>query len=358
MIEAEIYRQGNPWQNKVYQRMAEFLIDKGVTTFGKSKGGKMYKHLLRIEQAELNFITKEIFKATEERFDDHKAGDSNRALTNTAASQPYCFNLVIYLNQHKEEIANKLFSKLLEKNIFITHIEPEFTPNKTESIGDQSEIGGTDADIAVFYTYENDKKGVLLIEFKFIEAEFSVCSSYKGSSKKKDETHQEKEERIRKTKEIQTTCSSIEFYPKLLQTKENSSCGYKRKYDNWELTENSKVIDINKIISSSACPFRFGLNQLWRNMLLAEQVARARKLDEFGFWVLSPSGNDEYLWKQKKSEKLGETEKQFRNILTDQGNNQFRKVYLDSIFDELRKIVSEINDKAWLSELEKKYRIQ
>lgn len=358
MNEAEIYKEGNPWQNKVYQRMSEFLDRKGVTEYGKSKGGKLCKHLLTIEQAELNFITKEIFKATKERFDDHKAGDRNRALTNTAASQPYCFNLVIYLNQHKEEIANKLFSKLLGKEISVINIEPEFTPTKEESIGDQSAIGGTDADIAVFYTYENNKNGVLLIEFKYIEAEFSVCSSYKGPSKKKEENIQEKEERIKRKNEIQTICSSKEFYQKLLQTKKTSICGYKRKYDNWELTGKSKVFDLNKIKSLSACPFRFGLNQLWRNMLLAEQVARTRELDEFCFWVFSPIGNNRYLWKQNESEKQGETERKFRDIMTDQGNKQFRKVYLESIFDELHDIVTKKDDKTWLTELENKYRIQ
>ena len=344
--EQNVYQIGNKWQKKVYKKMSEFLeSNPEIKSFGLSKNGNRYKHLLTEEQSHLNFITPEIHTSTRLRFDEHKAGDLNRILTNTAASQPYCFNLIIYLQQH-QNLANKLFSDLLGKELQIQHLEPEFTPNKCEkivgfelplgadeTIGDQNlKLGfGTDADIAVFYRYDNNKKGILLIEFKFIEAEFSVCTSF------------------RKKKDIQPICSSNNFNKELVEPR-NTLCGY-NKYFNWNLTEKSKVIDGNKIKSLSFCPFRYGLNQLWRNMLLAEQVSSARQCDEFGFWVFSPIENDEYLWNK------GETEKEFRDILTELGNKHFQKVYLESIFDKLNLFVSDANDKDWLKLMEKKYRI-
>jgi hypothetical protein len=341
----EVYQIGNPWQKKVYSSMAAYLESfQEVKSYGVSRNGNVYKHLLTTDQSRLNFINDEIYVATNERFAKHKAGDLNRILTNTAASQPYCFNLIVYLQQHLY-LADKLFSDLIGKQISIKHLEPEFTPNKCnnivnfertedESLGDQNpklEIG-TDADIAVFYTFEDNKKGVLLIEFKFIESEFSVCSSY---SNKKD---------------IQSTCDSGNFYKEFIEIK-NSLCGYNR-YKNWELTEKSKVFNNAKIKTLSACPFRFGLNQLWRNMLLSEKVASSRKCDEFGFWVFSPIQNDKYLWKNN------ETESQFRSILTDQGNTHFKKVHLETLFDKLREIISKNTDKEWLDAMEKKYRIE
>jgi len=295
---ATVYQTGNQWQKKVYQKMSQFLDSiPEIKLFGQSSHGNTYKHLITEEQSEFNFITTEIYEATKNRFDQHKAGDLHRALTNTAASQPYCFNLIIHL-QSNQLLANKLFSSLLGKEVNISHLEPEFTPNKCnningferlkdesiEKLGPNSKIG-TDADIAVFYTYENSKKGILLIEFKFIEAEFSVCTSYKNKQ------------------DIRHTCSSENFYKEFVETR-NKLCGY-NQYLNWQLTETSKVIDGIKIKSLSSCPFSFGLNQLWRNMLLAEQVASARQCDEFGFWVFSSIENDEYLWKK------GETEKEF-----------------------------------------------
>lgn len=327
--------------------MSAYLETKGVLSFGQSANGNAFKHLLTEEQSEYNFITKEIYLATLNRFNDHKAGDLKRILTNTAASQPYCFNLIIYLQQHLE-LANKLFSVLLNKQVKVIHIEPEFTPNTCvniegfersidESIGDQVGKKGTDADIAVFYNYQNNKKGLILIEFKFIEAEFSTCSSYREKS------------------QIKPICDSHEYFELLVEQKKvdslkNYLCGY-NKYLNWQLTKESMVLDIKTINSSSHCPFRFGLNQLWRNMILAERVASTRNCDEFGFWVFSPSENDKYLWRN------GEIESQFRAILTEQGNECFRKVHLDSIFEILHEIVSEENDRYWLNKMEERYRI-
>lgn len=324
--------------------MAEYLeANPEIKSFGYSARGTSYKHLLTVEQSKFNFITDEILTATKERFGKHKAGDLHRILTNTAASQPYCFNLIIYLQQHPL-LADKLFSDLFGKQVKVHHLEPEFTPNlcdningferiSDESIGDQNlKLGiGTDADIAVFYSYDNDKKGILLVEFKFIEAEFSVCSSFSDK------------------KSIQPICNSEMFFPEMIEAK-NILCGY-NKYFNWGLTAKSKAIDGNKIKAVSSCPFRYGLNQLWRNMLLAEQVASARRCDEFSFWVFSPKENDDYLWRK------GETEKQFREILTEYGNQHFQKVTLESIFDKLQAIVCNHDDKLWLTAMETKYRI-
>ena len=300
-----IYETGNPWEKKVYRHMADFLQRKGVQKFGETRNGNQFKHWLTEEEAHFNFITPDVHTATLERFNNHKAGDLKRILINTAASQPFCFNLIIFLQQHSA-LADKLFSNLLEKQVNVIHLEPEFTPNECnsvisfkrtadESIGDQNlKLAiGTDADIAVFYTYDNDKKGVLLIEFKFIEPEFSVCSSYAGSKKKENETSEEKQQRLKRNKVRQAICDSSNFYSKMVDAK-CSLCGY-NKYFNWDLTHKSEVIDGKKVKTLSLCPFRFGLNQLWRNMILAEQVALSRHCDEFGFWVFSPRENDNYL---------------------------------------------------------------
>ncbi len=343
----EIYQTGNPWQKKVYRHMAVLLEAKGVVDFGETKNGNQYKHWLQVKDSLTNFITPEIHEATIKRFEQHKAGDLIRILTNTAASQPYCFNLIIYLQQHPT-LADKLFSDLLNKKVTVEHLEPEFTPNKCdtilgfertkdETIGDQKGKQGTDADVAVFYTFDNGKKGILLIEFKFIEAEFSTCSSYK-----------EKEH-------IKPICNSQIFYSQLIEQKKTNEanrflCGY-NKFLNWDLTAKSKVISADKIKSSLGCPFRFGLNQLWRNMILAEQVSLARNCDEFGFWVFSPKGNDDYLWRNNQ------TEREFREVLTELGQNHFKKIYLETILDKLQKIVTEDQDRKWLSDMEERYRI-
>jgi hypothetical protein len=94
MEEAEIYTTGNAWQRKVFHHMADYLEVKGVRTFGMSKNGNSYMHLLTLQDAHLNFIYRELYDATRKRFNYHKAGDLTRVLTNTAASQAYYFNLI------------------------------------------------------------------------------------------------------------------------------------------------------------------------------------------------------------------------------------------------------------------------
>ena len=338
---ATIYSAGNAWQKKVYKKMSKYLEDiLEINDYGTSRNGTCYKHLLTVEQAKYNFITEAIWAATIARFGSHKAGDLNRILTNTVASQAYCFNLVIYLKQHLY-LADKLFSYFLGKDVLVRHIEPEFTPNQNdlaglernddESIGDQNAYSGTDSDIAVFYNYNNNQKGMLLIEFKFIEDEFSVCTSYA------------------RKKVINEVCRTERFYSDMVSCK-NALCGY-NKYLNWPLTTKSKAVDIHKVKFSNECPFRLGLNQLWRNMLLAEQVAHARQCDEFGFWVFSPTENYEFLWKK------GETEKQFRSLLTENGNKCFKKVDLEAVLDYLQDVITTSEDIEWLDKMNAKYRI-
>ena len=346
--EAAIYQTGNAWEKKVYRHMAAYLESKGVKRFGETTAGNQYRHWLCDEDAELNFVNPSIYKTTLERFEKHKAGDLKRILTNTAASQPYCFNLFVHLSQNPG-LADALFSELLSTKVEIAHIEPEFTPNKLkelsgfeqvledESIGDQSEFAGTDADVAIFYKYGNSQKGVLLIEFKFIEPEFSVCSSYK------------------KKIEAKPICDNPEFFDTLIakvktDSKGNPLCGY-TKYQNWNLTSTSTVIDGEKVRQSAQCPFRFGLNQLWRNMLLAERVATARGLDRFGFWVFSPKPNDEFLWKERGHD----VEQLFRHILTEKGNECFKKIHLEDIITNLETLIKYETDITWLTMLKEKY---
>ena len=106
-----------------------------------------------------------------------------------------------------------------------------------------------------------------------------------------------------------------------------------------------------KIQNQNYCPFRFSLNQLWRNMLLAEKVAEVRELDELHFWVISPKENT-FLWQNKGQN----NETAFREILTSKGNEKFKSLELDKHF--ISKIENYANDKwskDWLRKFREKY---
>lgn len=351
MSASKLYTGGsNDWQNNRYAFMSRFNRANGISTYGKAKkNGEVYDHIIDStkEKEIYNLLEEEeILKEVNERFVT-KAGDKERVLNNTVASQPCCFNLFAPL-KNRLDLASNLFSQILNKeSLKVTSIEIEFTPSTKESIGDQSTLGGTDTDVAVFYEFDHNKKGVLLIEFKYIEAEFSVCSSYKNKNGKVEKGVMKKN--------IRPNCDSPTFYKELIESnlvsdKKQFDCGY-LKFENWHLLNTSKVFDIDKIKSSIACPFRFSLNQLWRNLLLAEKLASVRNLDEYAFCVLSPKENT-WLW-ENGSENAYDS---FKNILSATGANKFFKLELDKDFVQpLERLVEEKWCKEWLSKFRTKY---
>lgn len=341
MKEAETYQKGNIWQNNRYSFMAQYNKTNGITSFGNAKkNGNYYHHIIDSEKNDPTYNLlgeQKILDEVEKRFKT-KAGDKKRVLTNTVASQPCCFNLFAPLKfKENSDLTNKLFSNLLGKTVTVENIIIEFTPDKIESIGDQSKFGGTDADIAVFYSDSENRDGIILIEFKYIENEFSTCTSYRNKS------------------QIRDVCDSQNFHndkfgENITNGNQKPDCGY-LKYDNWKLTEESAIFSLKKIKKSNCCPFKFSLNQLWRNMLLAEKIAKKRTLSEFHFWVLYPKQNT-FLWKNHKQD----IENNFRNIMTSKGNLAFR--LLDIERDFIETLETENTNKwteNWVKNFRKKY---
>jgi ketopantoate reductase len=94
--EITTYQEGiNNWRDNRYSFMSEMNIKAGITNFGKTKNGNKYKHLIQLDKKNnYNFLgEEEILRQVLERFDNGKAGDLVRVLTNTLASQACCFNL-------------------------------------------------------------------------------------------------------------------------------------------------------------------------------------------------------------------------------------------------------------------------
>ncbi|MBA4311423.1 MAG: hypothetical protein C0417_02220 [Chlorobiaceae bacterium] len=322
-----IYKTDSKFADSRYQKMAEYnvlmnnLAD--FSEFGISAQGNPYAHLLSEKLAEKgkNFLSNQIFDSVKRQFEKKdKKVDEARIYSNLCASTPCCCNLFVPLQQDTE-LTRKLFSILLKRKLTaINKVEIEFTPNYEESVGDQGDRSGTDADVRIDYTFGNDRKGVLLIEFKYIESEFSNCGRKK---KHKD-------------------CHSNNFYS-------FNECSY-RKYKNWKLTldENNNPFNVQALKSQQSCPFEFSLNQLWRNMLLAYQtsIAKANNYDEYLFGVISPKGN-EGLWNDHNEN----TEEKFRSILRDE--TAFIRWNLEDVVQTLEQFSE--TDKTWMKLFKEKY---
>jgi len=129
--------------------------------------------------------------------------------------------------------------------------------NEKGLLGDHSPIVGTDADTAITYYNNSNELCLWLIEHKLTEHEFSKCNACKS-----------------KNKTSNNDCSRS--FADILLNK--NLCYYHsgKKYKYWDIT--GENLDYFSAYSKyKECPFEEGMNQLWRNSLLALSVEKDEK---------------------------------------------------------------------------------
>jgi hypothetical protein len=117
-------------------------------------------------------------------------------------------------------------------------------------LGDKSARRGTDSDIAIAYRNSAGELCLWLIEHKLTEKEFTPCSGPK--SKDRDKARHRCTSTFAETLQNKHTCFHHDYG--------------KRKY--WDITESNRTLFVNHA-KHAECPFQGGMNQLWRNQLLA-----------------------------------------------------------------------------------------
>jgi hypothetical protein len=127
-----------------------------------------------------------------------------------------------------------------------------FGPDRSSRgpLGDKSGSHGTDSDIAIAYRNFAGELCLWLIEHKLSEREFTPCSG--PGSKDRDKARHACTNAFAETLRNKHTCFHHDFR--------------KRKY--WEITESNRTLFVNHA-KHAECPFQGGMNQLWRNLLLA-----------------------------------------------------------------------------------------
>ena len=181
-----------------------------------------------------------------------------------ASSQTACINLFVpvlesgSVNEILKSIVAcpKDFKCVAEKHLFHGY-RFEFWDSTSEAskglLGDHTKQAGTDSDVAIAYYNTKDELCLWLIEHKLTEQEFTVCGGYK--SKGNDEEGKEK----------CRTCSMEDIL------NNPDVCYYHRvcKYNYWNIIKNGGAEFYTNDYDGKGCPFRGGMNQLWRNQLLA-----------------------------------------------------------------------------------------
>lgn len=139
-------------------------------------------------------------------------------------------------------------------------------------LGDHNARSGTDSDIGIAYRNNEDELCLWLIEHKLTEKEFTVCGGAKSKGRD-SERHN-----------CNHTLSEI--------ITKKSLCYYHdvRKNNYWTLTEKHKGFFANHH-KFSTCPFQGGMNQLWRNQLLAMALESEGRYKHVYFSVVRHPGN-------------------------------------------------------------------
>lgn len=174
-----------------------------------------------------------------------------------ASSQVANVNLFlpILLHPNVDEILKQLipdFNRLAKDKLFngfrIEYWAEEIKDDKG-LLGDHNKRSGTDSDIAIAYYNRQDELCLWLIEHKLTEKEFTCCGGIK--SKDRDKTKHQCDKSVTDILKNKDIC----FYHS------------HKKNEYWTITEASQLIFANHHKHES-CPFKGGMNQLWRNQLL------------------------------------------------------------------------------------------
>lgn len=128
----------------------------------------------------------------------------------------------------------------------------EFWDQGFGNLRDKTGTTGTDADIAIAYYNHQNELCLWMIEHKLTEKEFTNCGGAK--SKRRKERHN-----CNKTYSEILTKKNLCFYHDM------------NRYNYWDITDTNQDFFLNHA-RHVYCPFRNGLNQLWRNQLLGLSI--------------------------------------------------------------------------------------
>lgn len=205
-----------------------------------------------------------LYNPIKERFLDHQRKfpfKSHKFLGHMASSQAACINLFLPLLE-EPLIAAKVLCSVKEdlREIATNYLDKgyriEFWDEPDNALNDHTKVAGTDADIAIaYYDYEGDLN-LWMIEHKLTEAEFTNCGGFK--SKGRTSKH---------------TCA-----PASAILDNNALCYYHSAchFRYWDITlKEYSPFDAKLIREYADCPFKGGMNQLWRNQLLATSLEKS-----------------------------------------------------------------------------------
>jgi len=253
----------SPFQEAMYKHLIDWKW-KNITRKAGEYAGHEYDAVLpesyKDKLPHLYEPIRQLFLGHQKRFHfkTHKFAD------HMASSQIACANLFLPIMAHPDVAPQILASVKPDLASIATEeldngFRIEFWDEPTNMLGDHNKSTGTDADFAVAYRNQAGQLCLWLIEHKLTEAEFTTC----GGARSKGRKHGH------------YSCdSTVEIL------KNPDLCYYhgKCQYKYWPITHaNKATFPRDSLLSHACCPFKEGMNQLWRNTALALAIETAKE---------------------------------------------------------------------------------
>ena len=266
-----------------------------------------------------------------EYFDNHPI-TRHRFFNHLASSQAACFNL--FMPFRKDNLlADHVFREIIPDYYSLDSIEFEYY-HKDDLLGEGRNKNkganvGTDVDAAIFYYDTHGNKNVCFVEHKLTEHKFSYCNTIKNKAQNKE------------------FCESFEY----IGMGKNCYYQFGKEYKYWELTqESNSFFDIEALKNiSETCPFKYSLQQLWRNMLLAQAMENNKIVNKAYFAVVYHEHNKQ-LWRMDSKEGFLDIYEMFRSLLCRKD-----RFFRFTIQDVINRVKIHSTSNKWINEYEKKY---
>jgi hypothetical protein len=245
----------NEFQQKLYIHLINWKRE-NITAKSGINGGIEYDTFLPEEFKDKYPI---LYPDILQKFKEHQQKFPFRIhqfFNHIASSQAACANLFlpVLLHPNADDVLKQLKPDFaaLARNEFDNGFRMEFWDESCNSLNDHSETSGTDSDIAIAYYSHSKELCLWLIEHKLTEAEFTTCGGFKS-----------------KGRIARHNCEKT--FAEILKDKDTCYYHSAKKFKYWDITEKNAEFFANHNRYSS-CPFKDGLNQLWRNQLLALSI--------------------------------------------------------------------------------------
>lgn len=246
-------------QEAIYVRIIDWKRKNITTERGMYKGHE-YDAIFPNETTIPAMMYKPIIPLLEEMQQSDFAYKPHKFAYHAVSSQTACINLFmpLLLSENVDCILPMIpgcpsdFSKIARDKLFRGFCFEYWGQDIKQGAGvlnDHSKRAGTDADVAIAYYNMEGKLCLWLIEHKLSEKEFTVCGAYKSKANR--------------YKDNCTQCDLMSIAEK------PQKCHYHMiGYKYWDILK--KNLDrFQGSIEIKGCPFKDGLNQLWRNQVLA-----------------------------------------------------------------------------------------